>query len=125
MEPTHKTYKDGSQCWYLNGKLHREDGPAVIYPDGSQYWYLSGDLHREDGPAVIYPDGTKKWFLNDELHREDGPAIIWPDGSQEWWLNGKNITKEITNWAKERNIDLNNMSDMDKMVLKIEIKMWR
>jgi hypothetical protein len=125
MEPTLKTYKDGTQVWWLNGKLHREDGPAVIYPDGSQYWYLSGDLHREDGPAVIYPDGTKKWFLNDEFHREDGPAIIYPDGTQRWYLNDKDITKDVTNWANERNIDLNNMSDMDKMILKIEIKMWK
>jgi hypothetical protein len=125
MEPTHKTYSDGSQCWYLNGQYHREDGPAIIYPDGTQEWYINGKLHREDGPAVIYPDGTKKWYLNDEFHREDGPAIIWPDGTQRWYLNGKNITKEITNWTNERNIDLNNMSDEDNMILKIEIKMWR
>ena len=21
---------DGTQCYYLNGKLHREDGPALV-----------------------------------------------------------------------------------------------
>jgi hypothetical protein len=95
------------------------------YPDGRQVWYLYGYLHREDGPAVIYSDGTQEWFINGKLHREDGPAIIWPDGSKLWYLNGKNITKEVNYWANERNIDLNDMSDMDKMVLKIEIKMWK
>jgi hypothetical protein len=68
---------------------------------------------------------SKSWYINDNLHREDGPAIIRQNGTKEWYLNGKNITKEITNWAKERNIGLNNMSDMDKMVLKTEIKTWK
>jgi hypothetical protein len=26
----------------LNGKLHREDGPAVIWADGTKRWYLNG-----------------------------------------------------------------------------------
>jgi hypothetical protein len=125
MKPTLKTYQDGRQEWFLNGKIHREDGPAIIFPDGRQYWYLNGQYHREDGPSVIYPDGTKRCYLNDGLHREDGPAVIWPDGSKLWYLNDINITKEVNNWANERNIDLNNMSDMDKMILKIEIKMWK
>jgi hypothetical protein len=124
MKPIVKTYSDGTKKWWLNGRLHREDGPVYIGSDGTQIWYLNGKYHREDGPAVVRPDGTKKWYLNDEFHREDGPAIIWPDGTQRWYLNGKNITKEITNWVKERNIDLN-MSEFDKMVLKIEIKMWK
>lgn len=25
---------------------------AWIWPDGTQYWFLNGKLHREDGPAV-------------------------------------------------------------------------
>ena len=25
--------------------------------------YLNGKLHREDGPAVIYANGTKEWWL--------------------------------------------------------------
>jgi (2Fe-2S) ferredoxin len=102
MKPTLKTYPDGRQAWFLNDNLHREDGPAVIYPDGTQYWCINGNIHREDGPAIVYPDGY-----------------------QEWRLNGKHITKDVTNWANERNIDLNNMSDTDKMVLKIELKMWK
>jgi (2Fe-2S) ferredoxin len=36
MKPTLKTYPDGHQEWYLNDRLHREDGPAVIWPDGRQ-----------------------------------------------------------------------------------------
>jgi hypothetical protein len=30
---------DGYKAWYLNGKLHRTDGPAVIWiNDYKQYW---------------------------------------------------------------------------------------
>ena len=32
----------GTKCWYLNGKRHREDGPAVEYANGDKYWYLHG-----------------------------------------------------------------------------------
>ena len=33
---------DGNKRWYLNGKIHREDGPAVERADGSKFWYLNG-----------------------------------------------------------------------------------
>ena len=124
MKPECKISPDGSQYWHLNGVLHREDGPAIIYPDGTQYWYLNDKCHREDGPAVIYPDGIQAWYLNGERHREDGPAVIYSNGTQYWYLNGKHITDNVIDWANERNIDLNNMSEVDKMVLKIEMKMW-
>jgi hypothetical protein len=116
---------DGTQQWWQNGRLHREDGPAVIHTDGNQTWYLNGRLHREDGPAYVGYDGTEYWCKNGKFNREDGPAIICHNGTQDWYLNDKNITKDVTNWANERNVDLNNMSDEDKMVLKIEIKMWK
>ena len=42
MQPTVKVYIDGTKHWYLNGKLHREDGPAIEYADGSKAWWLNG-----------------------------------------------------------------------------------
>ena len=65
-----------------------------VWPDGSKAWYLNGKRHREDGPAIEYADGSKSWYLNDKLHREDGPAIEWADGYKFWWLNGKQVTQE-------------------------------
>ena len=62
--------EDGYKEWYLNGKLHREDGPAVESPNGYKEWYLNGKLHREDGPAVEYSNGDKSWFINGEKHTE-------------------------------------------------------
>ena len=42
IEYTVKVYAGGDKEWYLNGKLHREDGPAVEYSYGTKYWYLNG-----------------------------------------------------------------------------------
>lgn len=56
---------DVSTRWYLNGKRHREDGPAVEYTNGDKYWFLNDELHREDGPAVEYSHGGKVWYLYD------------------------------------------------------------
>lgn len=35
------------------GVVHRTDGPAIITPY-SQEWYVNGKPHREDGPAKLY-----------------------------------------------------------------------
>jgi hypothetical protein len=94
IEYTVKVYPNGSKFWYLNGKLHREDGPAIEWASGGKRWYLNDELHREDGPAIEYPSGTKEWFLNGKRHREDGPAIEYPSGDKYWYLNGKYVTEE-------------------------------
>ena len=66
MKPKMITYADGTKRWWLNGKRHREDGPAVEYADGSKVWCLNGKYHREDGPAIEYANGTKHWYLDDK-----------------------------------------------------------
>ena len=60
----------GDKAWYLNGKLHRENGPAVEYTIGDKYWYLNDKLHRENGPAVEYASGYKYWYLNGKIYSE-------------------------------------------------------
>jgi hypothetical protein len=52
-------------------------------------YYVDKKLHREDGPAVEHFNGTKEWYRNGLLHRLDGPAVIYSDGTKEWWVNGK------------------------------------
>jgi hypothetical protein len=64
IEYTVKVYPYGTKCWYLNGKRHREDGPAVEYSDGDKSWWINGNLHREDGPAIEYSDEDKYWYLD-------------------------------------------------------------
>lgn len=72
-----------------NGKLHREDGPAIIRSNGTKVWYANGKRHRGDGPAVVQSSGHKEWYYNGKLHREDGPAIIWQNRMKHWYINDK------------------------------------
>jgi hypothetical protein len=80
---------NGMKKWYLNGFHHRMDGPAVEHYYGDNKWYLNGYLHRVDGPAVENDNGYKQWYLNGHLHRIDGPAIIDTDGDFAWYLNDR------------------------------------
>lgn len=32
----------GSEVWFEDGEVHREDGPAVTVPDGVERWYIHG-----------------------------------------------------------------------------------
>ena len=43
-----KVYSDGTKEWFLNGELHREDGPACEWPNGSKSWFLEGKELTEE-----------------------------------------------------------------------------
>ena len=60
----------GLKRWYVDGKLHREDGPAVERTDSSRYkaWFIKNKLHRLDGPAVEDAHGTKEYWIDDKLY---------------------------------------------------------
>jgi len=97
-QPTMETNAFGDKRWRLpNGKLHREDGPAVEFSDGYKEWWINGLRHRADGPAIEHPNGAKEWWYNGCLHREDGPASEYADGSKQWWIEGKLIYTEYPN----------------------------
>ena len=98
-----------NKIFYLNGKLHREDGPAIIYyyDNGqilSEHYFLNGKHHREDGHTIIYYYQNGKierefYYLNDKRHRENGPAYIHyhKNGKidyEEYYLNNKNCYKQ-------------------------------
>ena len=65
-----------------------------VHSNGAKYWYLNGELHRTDGPAVKWSDGAKSWYLDGKLHRTDGPAIEYSDGAKSWYLDGERLTEE-------------------------------
>ena len=79
--------KYGTKIYYVNGLLHREDGPAIEYTSGTKVWHINGKLHRDNSPAIEWANGNKEWFKNPKRHREDGPAIEHDNGSKKWWLN--------------------------------------
>lgn len=97
--------KVGSEIYYLNGKQHREDGPAYVgwYDNGmieSEYFHINGNLHRENGPSAI------EWSMTGRKIRQayyfNGVEI-----KSEWFAQlGKDIIKDFTNEVT-RNMILN------------------
>jgi hypothetical protein len=51
-----KVSADGYKSWWLNGKRHREDGPATEWADGSKGWSLNGKyMTEEEHKAAMNP----------------------------------------------------------------------
>ena len=88
--------------------------------NGTKEWYLNGKRHREDGPAVEYADGTKFWYLNDKFHREDGPAIERADGDKSWYLNDKRLTEEQFNKKMKKPCE-NKVVEIDGVKYKLTV----
>ena len=97
IEYTVKVHDGGNKEWFLNGKRHREDGPAVESAYGHKEWHLNGKCHREDGPAIELSNGDKYWYLDDvqcteeEYYSKLNPAKVKVDdiGTKAWEPNGK------------------------------------
>jgi hypothetical protein len=43
ISPNYWYWADGTKAWYLAGKRHKEDGPAVEFPDGTKEWWYHGN----------------------------------------------------------------------------------
>lgn len=59
--------------WLVDGKLHRDNGPALSGTDGTEEWYQHGELHRIGGPALIHPNNYQAWYENGIRIREEQP----------------------------------------------------
>lgn len=56
---------NASEMWFFEGRLHREDGPAITNEDFAYYWYHDGLLHRGNNlPAMVRSDGKREWWTN-------------------------------------------------------------
>lgn len=72
------TIHEYGQVWRLNGKPHREDGPALISLNGDYEYYKNGILHNDKGPASMHysyvhtgrkgnvPVKNYRWYLHGE-----------------------------------------------------------
>ena len=85
-----------------------------VYDDGSKYWYLNGKIHREDGPAVEFANGYKTWWVNGKPHRTDGPAIEYDSGTKVWYVNGQKMSE------KEFNAYTNPIASCEGKVVEID-----
>lgn len=87
--------EDGEEVWRnFLGKLHREDGPAVIDANGTKAFYIDGRLHNDFGPALQnVEEGLFQFFLNGKwLSFEDfiKTRVGWTDAQKvEFYLKWK------------------------------------
>ena len=67
-QPECRVDRYGDKRWWLNGDLHREDGPACEYANGRKSWWLHGkiihpetlvDLHLSRGTFCYYNEETQ------------------------------------------------------------------
>jgi hypothetical protein len=92
------------KCWYINGKLHRNEGPAKIKSSvygRTEEWFINGLHNRQnDEPSLIKYNrkgivSEEKWFINGLLDREnDKPSTIKYNhkgivSTEIWCKNGK------------------------------------
>jgi hypothetical protein len=113
---------DNEGCEYYKTK----DGYRIEYPNGSKYWYVNGKLHRLDGPAVEYPGpnghGHVGWLQNGEYHRIDGPAYEDDNGQKGWYINGKQMTeKQFNKWRVKHNPIKESRLDIIKQLASMEV----
>ncbi len=91
---TVEVYANGTKHWHLNGKRHREDGPAVELVTGTTEWYLNGKRMTEQE----YKKATTKATCDGKEVEIDGVTYVLKekgqddddnDGSAKWlevWL---------------------------------------
>ena len=49
-------YSKEDRVWYNSKmKLHRNNNLPAVEKFNNKYWFLNGKCHREKGPARIYP----------------------------------------------------------------------
>jgi len=44
---------NGYRAWWARGRLHRLDGPAVVYADGRSLFYVDGIRVYPDDPRLM------------------------------------------------------------------------
>ena len=92
-----KSYLNMCDEWYVDGVLHREDGPAIdfqIKPPGFwEYVYMDNVFKQADEPEILCKIPTynfyREWWQNGVRHNDHGPAVIRPDGYTKYCVNGK------------------------------------
>lgn len=84
-----------------------------------RYSYKNYDLYVIASGSDVFKVYTKK--NSTIIHRLDGPAIIKHyELKKFWYINGFFITDLISDWAREREIDLDNLTPLDKCAIAME-----
>lgn len=92
-------YNGGGEIYYKEDEYHRTDGgPAIDMGPDDQAWYVEGKLHRLAGPAVINPKEIS-YYVDGKLHRLDGPAIKTKT-EERYFIDGEEFCYIDEYWRK-------------------------
>ena len=56
-------HANGNKCWYLNGRYHRVDGPAIEYANGKTRYFINGNYIPQLDNKRIYGEENLQKFL--------------------------------------------------------------
>lgn len=133
LTSTHNSGRDKVKNLTRNAKnqLHSiNDQPSRLYENGSCDWHKNGKLHRENGPAVIDFDLDmnlyEEYQRNGRIHNPNGPAQIWYNGNTpekiSWWWQGSRMS--FNQWAKKAKISDEKMAYLKLKWVGIEIELF-
>lgn len=66
-----------------------------------------------DEPSYIAKNEIA-WYKHGTLHRTTGPAVIRKNGSVLYYINGKNITRQVIEWADNNGYNVVHADDLDE-----------
>lgn len=70
------------EIWYRDGKIHRDNGPAIILKSlkyNYYAWFQNNLLHNNKNPSIVIKDTYSQsyyWHNNNKLDRVAGPAFL-------------------------------------------------
>jgi hypothetical protein len=93
-----------TKLWYINGVLHRENGPACVVTCSStrdEVWYSHGLIHRTGGPAITrtsFDCKCERWYKRDKCHNLKGPSVVITRANRvrsvEYFVDGRQVTED-------------------------------
>jgi len=50
-----------------------------------------GRLHKNNGPALVNDNGVGTWYQHGQFHRYYGPVEVWSTTKDVWFIHGRYI----------------------------------
>ena len=95
---------------YPYGEHYFSPNDGIICKPGSIRYFKVSRLYNNfklfESPNIVF-------------HRLDGPAEYSWTGYTYWYINGIFLDTEIREWANNNDIDLDNLTEVDKALIKM------
>jgi hypothetical protein len=88
--------QNGFLAHYVDGLLHHDNDEPAVTREKFQFkaFYKKGKLHRDNGPAIIHFE-YRAYYVEGLRHRLEGPAVYYTGGLKEYWVNDVQIKHHV------------------------------